>query len=309
MRYQARMPMIDVLRSGVNTWECDQMGHMNVRYYFARANQGLAMLALELGMPPSQLRRDGLALRAVDQHVRFIRELRPGVYFTVRAGIVAATPDRLQVYEEMRFVHKDEVVASMISEVALVDGATNKPVTFSASALERARAFATLVPAETGPRGIERVKPRVPPQRSEALELNMAGAYLGPVLPEDCDGFGVMLESAFMARVSDGIGHYFQQLRGTQRDPNIGGAALEYRYVFHERPQLGDVIEIRSGLKGLGNKTNNIGHWIFNVETGRCAATSEAIAVSFDLTTRKALDIPADVREMLKSRIVPGLTV
>jgi len=309
MRYEARMSMIDVLRTGVNTWECDQMGHMNVRYYFARANHGLSMLALELGLPPSHLRREGLVLRALDQHVRFIRELRPGVYYKMTAGIIAATPDRLHVYEEMRFVHKDEVAASMISEVALIDVASGKPVPFSASTLERVKALETVVPAETGPRGIERVKPRVPPLRSEALELGLAGAFLGPVLPEDCDGFGVMHEAAFMARVSDGIGHYFQHLRGTQRDANIGGAALEYRYVFHERPQLGDVIEVRSGLKGLGNKTNNIGHWIFNVETGRCAATSEAIAVSFDLTTRKALDIAPEVRAILQARIVPGLCV
>jgi acyl-CoA thioester hydrolase len=303
------MSMIDVLRTGVNTWECDQMGHLNVRYYFARANQGLAMLALELGLPPSFLQREGLVLRALDQHVRFVRELRPGVYYAMRAGVISAERDRLHIYEELRFVHKHEAAASMISEVALVDAATSKPVPLPASVLERARALEVLVPVDTAPRGIERVKPRVPPLRNEALELDLAGAYLGPVLPEDCDHLGVMQESAFMARVSDGIGHFFQHLRGSQRGPGIGGAALEYRYVFHERPQLGDIIEVRSGLKGLGNKTSHICHWIFNVETGRCAATSEAVAVSFDLTTRKAIDIPPEARAAMEQRIVPGLTV
>jgi acyl-CoA thioester hydrolase len=303
------MSMIDVLRTGVNTWECDQMGHMNVRYYFARANQGLSMLALELGLPPSFLQREGLVLRALDQHVRFMRELRPGVYYAMRAGIISASRDRLHVYEEMRFVHKDEAAASMISEVALVDAATGKPVPLPASVLERARALEVVVPVDTAPRGIERAKPRVPPLRSEALELDLAGAYLGPVLAEDCDHLGVMQESAFMGRVSDGIGHFFQHLRGSQRGPGIGGAALEYRYVFHERPQLGDIVEVRSGLKGLGNKTSHICHWIFNVETGRCAATSEAVAVSFDLTTRKAIDIPPEARAAMEQRIVPGLSV
>ena len=111
-----------------------------------------------------------------------------------------------------------------------------------------------------------------------------------------------------MARVSDGIGHFFQHLRG-QRLANIGGAALEYRYVFHERPQLGDIIEVRSGLKGLGNKTSHICHWIFNVETGRCAATSEAVAVSFDLTTRKSIEIPPEAREIMQARVIPELSI
>lgn len=308
MRYEACMTMIDVLRSGVNTWECDQMGHMNVRHYFARANQGLAMLALELGLPPSFLQREGLTLRARDQHVRFMRELRPGVYYTLRAGVLAASRERLQVYEELRFAHKDEVAASVLSDVALVDAATGKAAPFSSSALERAQALATELPGATAPRGIERTAPRTPPTRAEALELGLAGAYLAPVQPEDCDGQGFMHEAAFMARVSDGIGHFFHALRG-ERLSGIGGAALEYRYVFHERPMLGDIIEVRSGLKGLGNKTTHICHWIFNVETGRCAATSEAVAISFDLTTRKSIDIPDEARAIMQGRIIPGLGV
>jgi len=300
--------MIDVLRTGVNTWECDQMGHMNVRYYFARANQGLAMLALELGLPPSQLQREGLALRASDQHVRFMRELRPGVYYAMRAGVLSASEERLQVYEEMRFVRKPDPIASALSEVSLVEVATGRVVPWSQAVIDRARALQTVVPPETAPRGIERSVPRPPPVRDEALKLGMTGAYLGPVQPEDCDRYGAMHEAAFMARVSDGIGHFFSELRGEHLS-NVGGAALEYRYVFYERPTLGDVIEVRSGLKGLGNKTTHFCHWIFNVETGRCAATSEAIAVSFDLTTRKSVDIPADARAVMQSRIVPGLSV
>lgn len=298
--------MIEVLRSGVNTWECDQMGHMNVRHYFGRANHGLVAFALQLGLSPSYLRQAGLTLRARDQHVRFMRELRPGVYYAMHAGLVKASAERLHVYEEMRIVHKPEVAASMLSEVALVDVASGCEVAFSDALLARAPELTTEIPIASAPRGVERTTPRVPPLHDEALERGLIGAYLGPVLPEDCDAHGSMTEAAFMARVSDGIGHFFQGLRGS-RLAGIGGAALEYRYVFHERPRLGDVIEVRSGLKGLGNKTTHLCHWIFNVETGLCAATSEAVAVSFDLTTRKSIEIPPDDRAAMEARIIPGL--
>lgn len=300
--------MIEVLRSGVNTWECDQMGHLNVRHYFARANHGLVTLGLHLGLSPSQLRAEGLVLRSRDQHVRFIRELRPGTYYAVHAGVLDARSERLHVYEEMRLIHKPEVAASMLSEVSLVEVASGRERPFSDAVLARARELTTTIPAESAPRGVERTKPRVPPLRDEALQRGMIGAYLGPVLPEDCDAHGVMSEAAFMARVSDGIGHFFEALRGS-RAVGIGGAALEYRYVFHERPRLGDVIEVRSALKGLGRKTSHICHWIFNVESGLCAATSEAVAVSFDLTTRKSIEIPAEARSAMEQRIVPDLSV
>jgi acyl-CoA thioester hydrolase len=300
--------MIEVLRSGVNTWECDQMGHLNVRHYFGRANHGLVTLALQLGLLPSQMRAEGLVLRARDQHVRFLRELRPGTYYAVHAGVASASSERLHVYEEMRLVHNAQVAASMLSEVSLVDAATGREALFSDAVLARARQLATDIPTESAPRGIERATPREPPLRDEALERGLIGGYLGPVLPEDCDARGQMTEAAFMARVSDGIGHLFHALTAT-RGAGVGGAALEYRYVFHERPRLGDVIEVRSGLKGLGRKTTHLCHWIFNLETGRCAATSEAVAVSFDLTTRKSIDISPEARAALELRIVPDLSV
>lgn len=300
--------MIEVLRSGVNTWECDQMGHLNVRHYFGRANHGLLTLALQLGLLPSQLRSEGLVLSAREQHVRFMRELRAGTYYTVQAGVVSASKERLHVYEEMRLVHAPEVAASMLSEVSLVEAATGRQQNFSDALLARAHELTTAIPDGSAPRGIERTPPRVPPLRDEALQRGLIGAYLGPVLPEDCASHGEMTEAAFMARVSDGIGHLFYALHGP-RAHGIGGAALEYRYVFHERPRLGDVIEVRSGLKGLGRKTTHLCHWIFNVETGRCAATSEAVAVSFDLTTRKSLDISPETRTALEQRIIPGLSM
>jgi acyl-CoA thioester hydrolase len=300
--------MIEVLRSGVNTWECDQMGHLNVRHYLGRANQGLATLALHLGLLPSQLRAEALALRARDQHVRFLRELRPGASFTVHAGVVSTTATRLFVYEEMRLANKPDVAASMLSEVSLVEVTTGHERTFSNAVLARARELTSEVPTASAPRGIERTTPRVPPLREEALQRGLTGAFLGPVLAEDCDAYGQMLEGAFMAHVSDGSGHLFQTFQSS-RVRDVGGAALEYRYVFHERPRLGDVIEVRSALKGLGRKTMHICHWIFNVETGRCAATAEAVAVSFDLTTRKSIEISPEGRSALEQCIVPDLSV
>ena len=66
---------------------------------------------------------------------------------------------------------------------------------------------------------------------------------------------------------------------------------------------------MRSGLKAVGNKTLHMNHYIFNVETGRCIAASEAIAVWFDLTARKAVEMPAEVRAELATRVMPGLSL
>src|SRR3954470_4767757 len=79
---------IEVWRGGVNAWDCDGMGHLNVRNYVAFAMEGLAGLAAELGLPGAF--RPGAPSTVVvrDHHLRFLREAREGAVLHMRAGVV-----------------------------------------------------------------------------------------------------------------------------------------------------------------------------------------------------------------------------
>jgi acyl-CoA thioester hydrolase len=298
--------MLEVLRSSVNTWECDHMGHLNVRHYFARANDGLAVLLLELGQSPKQLLEQGLIVRARDQHIRFSRELRPGTSYTLHAGIIATEPAHLKIYEELRTLD-GEVSARIVTEAVLLTVAAGEPVAWPAAMLAASQRFACELPPEAAPRGVTQVPTRNRPTRHECMQRGLVGAYLGPLLQEDCDANGVMRESACMGRVADGIGHFFRSLQGGQRPAGVGGAAVEYRFVFHAWPRRSDIVEVRSGLIGVGNKTLQMAHFIFDAETGLCVSSAEAVAVWFDLAARKALAIPADARAQIESRVITGL--
>ena len=78
--------MIETAMGSAQTWECDAMGHMNVQFYVARATDGLAAIGLALGLGSP---RDGQGLVAEDHHIRYLREVRPGVCLTVRGGVLA----------------------------------------------------------------------------------------------------------------------------------------------------------------------------------------------------------------------------
>ena len=41
----------EIWRGGVNTWDCDEMGHMNVRVYVEKQLEGMVAFAHHLGMP------------------------------------------------------------------------------------------------------------------------------------------------------------------------------------------------------------------------------------------------------------------
>ena len=68
--------MIELARSSVQTWECDQMGHMNVQFYVEKACDALAAFGAGLGLGPRALAHQGQVLEPADHHIRFLRELQ-----------------------------------------------------------------------------------------------------------------------------------------------------------------------------------------------------------------------------------------
>jgi acyl-CoA thioester hydrolase len=302
------VPMLEVLRSAVNTWECDHMGHMNVRHYLGRANDGLSVLLLQLGFVPRVWRERGIVVRARDQHLRFSRELRPGTGFAIRAGIAAHSP-ALIAYEELRTL-EDEVSATVVTELALSDLSSGATVPWPKEILAAAQRVHCEIPSYAAVRGVVQQPTRARISREQALARGMLPGFLGPIIAEDCDAGGVMREAAFMARISDGIGHFFRALYGSEeRRPGMGGAALEYRFVFHRWPRLNDAIEVRSGLSALAPKTQQITHYAFDVATGDCVAGSQAVVVWFDLVARKAIPIPDDLQASLRGTVMADLTL
>src|SRR5262245_54334100 len=71
----------------VNTWECDEGGHLNVRFYLERAMTGLAFLAAHLGMRPSNASA-GATLTPLDLYVRYHHEERAGAGLVMHGGVV-----------------------------------------------------------------------------------------------------------------------------------------------------------------------------------------------------------------------------
>jgi acyl-CoA thioester hydrolase len=302
--------LIEVGRNSVQSWECDTMGHMNVQFYVARASEGLAALAAELGLGPNYTRVHDTAFYPIDQHLRFLRELRPGTPFTMHAGVLEAEGHSLRAYLEMRHALTEAPAATFIMDCIFAERSGLRPKSMPSGAFERVDILKTVLPAHGTPRGVSLGEPGDAPTLEYANSLNLFHTYQGVVMPQDCDTFGYMMTRAYMGRVSDAIPNLLAQLIGRDRgQSDVGGAALEYRFVFRKAAQVGDVLGLRSGLKSVGGKTYTFVHWLFDLDTGDIVATAEAIAVSLDLTARKAIEIPPEMRAQLEKHLVAGLSV
>ncbi|MBV1933674.1 MAG: thioesterase family protein, partial [Parvibaculaceae bacterium] len=211
---------IEIHRDSVQTWESDQMGHLNVQFYMEKAQCGLASLFAEMGLGPRALRAAGQRLDVQDHHVRFLREQRPGAPFYLVGGVLSAQPDLFVVYEEMRATLDNTPAATFRAEVRLVDDATGSPVPFPQAVIDASGKLHGELPKHGMPRGLTLEAPRAPITLTQAEERGLIATYQGEVLERMCDGQGFMNKRHYMGLVSDSIPNLLVKTRGDDRSNN-----------------------------------------------------------------------------------------
>ncbi len=291
-------------------WECDEMGHLNVGFYVAKCMEGLVGLAAELGMPAAFSPEALSTLVVREQHIRFIREARPGAPLHITAGVVewGETDARLLLMLRHRTGEISAVFQTLVSHVTARDA---RAFPWPERVTARSRALMMEVPVDARPRsiGIEPVATQASLERARTLGLKRIG--LSSIRPADCDSFGRMRPETTMARLSDGITHFFEGTRpgAEENGRTTGGAALEYRLIYLAWPRAGDRLEIRSGSAGGDARFRKLVHWILDPKTGEPWGVAENIAVSFDLETRKLITLSDEALARANAAAVPGLTL
>jgi acyl-CoA thioester hydrolase len=301
---------VEVWRGSVAMWECDAMGHLNVGFYVAKSMEGLVGLAAELGMPDAFAADARATLIVREQHIRFLREARPNAALTMTAGVVEIGEADARLLFLLR--HADgQLAASFQTVVAHATARDGRPFPWPARVLDRATALSVEVPPEAAPRsiGLDPVKSQASLARAD--QLGVRRTALGAVHAADCDLFGRMRTEQMMARISDGIPHFFDGKRpgADGSGKAVGGAALEYRLIHLDWPRAGDRVELRSGASGGDARFRKLTHWLLDPTTGRAWGVAEAIAVSFDLETRKMIILDDAALAEANSRVIEGLTL
>jgi acyl-CoA thioester hydrolase len=298
--------MIELLMGSVQNWECDIMGHMNVRHYLARCHTALGALGIELGLGPAALRARGLRWSPRDQHIRFAREMAPGTPFIVRGGVVARHGTALRVYLEIRDTSTDGVAATLVQDVTLAG--EQHGVMLDAIAT-RAEPHMVTVPDYAAPRGLSSDAPSDPLPMERARALGLRRMHRGAVTPEDADEHGLMRPESFVARIWEGMPHLSARPQADPEARRLGDVALEQRFVYHAPARLGDIVEIRGGTRAVGHKTSEWCHFLYNAETGEPIASAAVVGIAFDLAKRKAVTFDEATLRSLRAQVVPGLTI
>ena len=307
------LPGVEIWRGGVNTWDCDEMGHMNVRFYVSRAMEGLAGLAAELGLPHAFSPYANATLVVREQHIRFLREAHAGAALHMLGGVIAISDTEARLLQLLVHTATGQLAASFQTTVAHVTPREGEAFAWPGVVHRRAEALKVAVPPQAQARGLD-LSPFTPTASlARADQLGLTRIGLGALTPTDCDVFGRMRTEQFIGRVSDGVNAFIAPFRDTVashadlKPARIGGVVLEYRLAQLAWPRAGDRVELRSGLVGADSRTMRVAHWMLDPTTGQPWATSEAVAVTFDLDARKVVPISDTARAELAKAAVAGL--
>lgn len=297
------MSVIPTYRGYVNAWECDENDHMNVRFYVARANEGMPFVLAALGLGTAALDRAGARPRVLRQHIRYLREARMATPLEVYSGVARHDGDRLTVYAEIRHTLTRAVHAALVTELALV-GPEGRRLAIPAPPAE----LRCAIPEHGAPRGLAGVAERPAPAHAALPSLGFVEIGRGRVGVAESDASGEMEPFQYVGRTSDSAVNLLIRSQTedelARRESGIeGGAVVEFRIVHHAPLRTGSLFAIQSGLAAVTRRTQHIVHLIWDEESRACAASCDVIVVAMDLRTRKSIEFS----EARRARMMAGL--
>ncbi len=287
--------MIELWQGSANTWDCDEMGHMNVRPYLEKAMEGLGALAHAMQLPGAFLENGGSTLIPARQHIRYLREALAGQPLSISGCVLGYDEDWVDVYQEMR--HGDGTPAAAFrTRLQHCEASSARPFAWTERTRAALEALIDTPPGNTAPRSLDPECAITTPEAANRAAAEAVGAAVigrGMVLPSHTDVHGRMAAPWFIGRVSDSVPNLLfdwrHRVAGQVGTTRTGGAVLEYQLAYRRWPRAGDLFEIRSALGRVEKKTHSLVHWMLDPVSGEAWMTSEAVAVTFDLDTRKIL--------------------
>ena len=288
---------IEIWRGGVTPWQCDEMGHMNVRFYLAAANEGMANLAGALGMPRAYAAGASSTLLLREHHVRFLKEARAGAGLYMTGGVLEMGESEATLLLTLRHL-TGEPAAAVTAKVSHVTPRDLRTFPWTRATRELAPGLTIQAPDFALPRSVPVAPVTTGASLKAADGLGLERASTGAVMPVDCDVFGRMLPEQVLARIYASVGTILNRSQAAmiEAEPDLrerlGGAAVEYRAIYHAWPAAGERIEMRSAHKELTPKSRRMIYWMLDPTSGRPWATAEMVSLFLDLKARRSLTIP-----------------
>ncbi len=123
--------------------------------------------------------------------------------------------------------------------------------------------------------------------------------YKGTVYPAQCDHMGHMNVMWYVGKFDEATWNLFARLGMTPawlREQQRGMAAVQQNITYKRELLAGDIVEVKSRVLEIRERSLRFLHEMWNAGTGDLAAACELTGVHIDRRERKAVPFPDAVR-------------
>jgi len=124
--------------------------------------------------------------------------------------------------------------------------------------------------------------------------------YRGIVYPWHCDHMGHMNVMWYAGKFDEACWQLLAILglhRSRFAQDGTGMAAVEQHIQYKREVHAGDAVTIQSAILEVTGKSIHMLHKMLHDASGEVAATTVVVAIHIDVTIRKAIRLPEDVRQ------------
>jgi len=277
-------------------WECDELGHLNMRHYMTKVHQARQFFFIHLGLHEAFESGSPSTVRASKFMVRYLKECRPAERLKIKTGLLEVGETSADLIHIM--THFDETVAAVFVEtVDHIYLPTQKSFTWPKRVRAKAPAHVIAMPPIAMPRGLPNDDPVAP-----SLETLKAGGATqigaGVFQPSETDIFGAVTPQSLLGRVTESVGN-FKALwpevhEARSANTTTSAALLEIQVHCHKTPKSGSACVLYSAAQSANAYTRLASHHILDPVTGESWASMSASGCLFDLVTRKLVKTSAE---------------
>lgn len=273
-----------------SAWECDELGHLNMSFYFDKFEQARMGLFIRLGLTNSFRSGCVSTIRSRDVHIKYMAEARPGQPLRVESAILSLDEGTARIGHIM--YHRDGRIAATLNEhVEHVYLPTLRVFRWPSRLQSAAKDFMDQLPAAAEARNLS-LTSEMPAMSAAALtQAGAIGIGGGVFRSDDALPAGHVPFSRIFRRITTTLGWY-QHGWPEFEDHDYaaaGGSAvvLEIRLAMHRFARVGSAYDLQPAVVGADGYIRTIMHNVIDIHDGESIASGYAAGGLFNLNTRK----------------------
>jgi len=234
-----------------SAWECDGLGHLNMRHYMTKTQQARQMFFIHNGLHGAFKKNALTTLIVKKYHIKYLSEARPDNPLYIETGCLEISEKTATICHMM--YHRDgKIAATVVEHLEHIYLETEKATIWPVEFIQSVKQFKVLEPEICKLRNIKYTTKSWNPHENEILKLSTKQIGSGVFQPHEVGICGKVTPQALMGRTTETLAHmvdgYPEFKDSSFNNGSNSGALLEAQVFLHKSQVAGDAYRFYSGL-------------------------------------------------------------